>query len=136
MLPLLPSMVIALDGRPLPGGFFPSFVTDAGQAKTLGVVSTPALFLVRPPDGVVLIAQGVLSLAELQERLVNAATEAGWIPEHWRERTRARVTDLRLDGTPLNEAERIDDPDQLLDLLRSRAALPSLPPLTPTPGTP
>ncbi|MCF7996203.1 MAG: conjugal transfer protein TraF [Chromatiaceae bacterium] len=127
---------IALDGRPLPGGFFPSFATDAGQAKTLGVVSTPALFLVRPPDGVVPIAQGVLSLAELQERLVNAATEAGWIPEHWRERTRARVTDLRLDGTPLQDAERTDDPDQLLERLRSRAVLPSLPPLTPTPGTP
>ncbi|MBK5938228.1 conjugal transfer protein TraF [Halochromatium roseum] len=127
---------IALDGRPLPGGFFPSFATDAGQAKTLGVVSTPALFLVRPPAGVVPIAQGVLSLAELQERLVNAATEAGWIPEHWRERTRARVTDLRLDGTPLQDAERTDDPDQLLERLRSRAVLPSLPPLTPTPGTP
>ena len=122
---------IALDGRPLPGGFFPTFATDAGQAKTLGVVSTPALFLVRPPDGVVPIAQGVLSLAELQERLVNAATEAGWIPEHWRERTRARITDLRLDVTPLAEAERTDDPDQLLERLRSRAVLPS----TPTPGT-
>ncbi|MFP4247644.1 MAG: conjugal transfer protein TraF, partial [Halochromatium sp.] len=106
---------IALDGRPLPGGFFPSFVTDAGQAKTLGVVSTPALFLVRPPDGVVPIAQGVLSLAELQERLVHAATEAGWIPEHWRERTRARVTDLRLDGTPLPTSDLAgEDPDQLL----------------------
>ncbi|MCF7994056.1 MAG: conjugal transfer protein TraF [Chromatiaceae bacterium] len=121
---------IALDGRPLPGGFFPSFATDAGQAKTLGVVSTPALFLVRPPDGVVPIAQGVLSLAELQERLVNAATEAGWIPEHWRERTRARVTDLRLDGTPLPTSDLADDnPDQLLERLRSRAVLPS--PLTP-----
>jgi conjugal transfer pilus assembly protein TraF len=127
---------ISLDGRPLPGGFFPSFATDAGQAKALGVVSTPALFLVRPPDGVVPIAQGVLSLAELQERLVNAATEAGWIPEHWRERTRARVTDLRLDTAPLQEAELTEDPDQLLERLRSRAVLPSLPSLTPTPGIP
>ncbi|MCF8005111.1 MAG: conjugal transfer protein TraF [Chromatiaceae bacterium] len=128
---------VALDGRPLPGGFFPSFATDVGQAKALGVVSTPALFLVRPPAGVVPIAQGVLSLAELQERLVNAATEAGWIPEHWRERTRARVTDLRLDGTPLPTSDLAgDDPDQLLERLRSRAVLPSLPPLTPTPGTP
>jgi len=123
---------VSLDGRPLPGGFFPDFATDAGQAKALGVISTPALFLVRPPDGVVPIAQGVLSLAELQARLVQAATEAGWIPEHWRERTRARVTDLRLDGTPLQEAALTDDPDQLLEHLRSRAVLPSLP----TPGTP
>ncbi|MFE8033094.1 conjugal transfer protein TraF [Thiohalocapsa marina] len=123
---------IALDGRALPGGFFPTFATDAGQAKTLGVVSTPALFLVRPPDDVAPIAQGVLSLAELQERLVNAATEAGWIDPHWRERTRARVTDFRLDGTPLRDAELTDDPDQLLERLRSRAVLPSLP----TPGIP
>jgi conjugal transfer pilus assembly protein TraF len=123
---------IALDGRPLPGGFFPTFATDAGQAKALGVVSTPALFLVRPPDGVVPIAQGVLSLAELQERLVNAATEAGWIDPHWRERTRARVTDLRLDDSPLTNAVPTDDPEQLLGILRGRAALS---PLT-DPGAP
>jgi len=123
---------ISLDGRPLPGGFLPSFVIDAGQAKTLGVVSTPALFLVRPPDGVVPIAQGVLSLAELKERLVNAAIEAGWIPAHRRERTRARVTDLRLDGTPLPAADLTDDPDRLLDMLRSRVVVPVSPPT----GTP
>ncbi len=123
---------ISLDGRPLPGGFFPTFVTDAGQAETLGVVSTPALFLVRPPDGVVPIAQGVLSLAELKERIVNAATEAGWIPARWRERTRARVTDLRLDGTPLPAADLTDDPDRLLDMLRSRVVVPVSPPT----GTP
>jgi hypothetical protein len=74
----------------------------------------------------------VLSLAELKERLVNAATEAGWIPAHWRQRSRARVTDLRLDGTPLPAANLTDDPDRLLDMLRSRVVVPVSPPT----GTP
>ena len=39
---------VSLDGAPLPGGEFPQFRQDRGQAQALGVVSTPALFLVAP----------------------------------------------------------------------------------------
>ena len=110
---------VSLDGRPLPGGFFPNFRTDRGQARRLGVVSTPALFLARPPNGVVPLSQGVLSLAELQERIVNAATEAGWIAPDWRERTRPRVADLRMDAASLDDSALADDPDRLLGHLRA-----------------
>jgi conjugal transfer pilus assembly protein TraF len=40
---------VSLDGAPLPGGEFPSYRTDAGQAAALGVVSTPAMFLPARP---------------------------------------------------------------------------------------
>ncbi|MGB5834889.1 MAG: conjugal transfer protein TraF [Thiohalocapsa sp.] len=110
---------VSLDGRPLPGGFFPNFRTDRGQARRLGVVSTPALFLARPPDGIVPLSQGVLSLAELQERIVNAATEAGWIAPDWRERTRPRVADLRMDTGAFDDLALADDPDRLLGHLRA-----------------
>jgi conjugal transfer pilus assembly protein TraF len=94
---------IALDGRPLPSGFFPDFRTDSGQARALGVVSTPAIFLVRPPDGVRPLSQGVLSLAELQQRIVQTAADARWIDPRWLERSRARVIAQRLDAAALTD---------------------------------
>jgi hypothetical protein len=64
------------------------------------------------------LAQGVLSLADLQQRIVHAATEAGWIAPQWRERTRARVADLRMDPRGLDDPALADDPDRLLAHLR------------------
>jgi conjugal transfer pilus assembly protein TraF len=116
---------VSLDGKPLPGGFFPDYRRDQGQARALGVVATPALFLARPPTDLVPLAQGVLSLEELEARIVNAATEAGWIAPQWRERTRARVTDLRMDATGLDAAALAVDPDRLLAQLRGLIQPPS-----------
>ena len=70
---------VSLDGAPLPGGEFPQFRQDRGQAQALGVVSTPALFLARPPDAMVPLAQGLLSLRAAAGAHVAAAVEAGWI---------------------------------------------------------
>jgi F plasmid transfer operon protein len=61
-------------------------------------VSTPALFLVRPPDAMVPLAQGLLPLAQLQERVIGAALEAGWISEGEYARTRPATADLLLDA--------------------------------------
>lgn len=102
---------VSLDGAGLPGGLFPSYRVDRGQARVLGVVATPALFLARPPDGVVPLAQGVLSLEQLKERLVLAADEAGWLAEEDVGATRAWRGDLRL----------------ALDAARAPAALPEAP---------
>ncbi|WPL23167.1 conjugal transfer protein TraF [Thiorhodovibrio frisius] len=128
---------IALDGRPLPSGFFPNFRTDSGQARALGVVSTPALFLVRPPDGIKPLSQGVLSLAELQQRIVQTAADAGWIDPRWLERSRARVTALRLDTSTFSDPDLAEDPERLLEHLRGqRRAIPNPPvtePLIPSP---
>ena len=109
---------VSIDGAPLPGSTFPQFRQDRGQAQALGVVSTPALFLVRPPDAVVPLSQGLMSLAQLQERVVVAAVQAGWISEEEFTRTRPVTTDLTLDlaGLP---AKLPDDPEALLGALRS-----------------
>jgi conjugal transfer pilus assembly protein TraF len=111
---------VSLDGAPLPGGEFPVFRQDRGQAKALGVVSTPALFLVRPPDAVVPLSQGLLSLAQLQERVVLAAAEAGWISEDEYTRTRPVTADLTLDPGKL-PAGLPEDPETLLAALRALA---------------
>lgn len=125
---------IALDGRALPGGRFPEFRPDSGQAARLGVVSTPALFLVRPPEGIVPIAQGLLSLSDLEQRLLLAAREAGWIDEAAYARTKPLVADLSLDWGPETPLSVPENPDAFLELLRSRVAgdgliaAPELPP--------
>jgi conjugal transfer pilus assembly protein TraF len=109
---------VSVDGAPLPGGAFPEFRQDRGQAQALGVVSTPALFLARPPDGMVPLSQGLLSLAQLQERVVVAAVQAGWISEGEFTRTRPVTADLMLDPSRL-PAALPDDPEALLSALRA-----------------
>jgi conjugal transfer pilus assembly protein TraF len=117
---------VSLDGAPLPGGEFPAYRTDAGQAAALGVVSTPAMFLARPPTGLVPLAQGLLSLAQLEERLILAAAEAGWISPAEHARTRAVTAELRLDPQALPEPLP-EDPERLLAALRAlaRSAAPT-----------
>ncbi|NEV60390.1 conjugal transfer protein TraF [Thiorhodococcus minor] len=125
---------IALDGRALPNGSFPQFGRDTGQAARLGVISTPALLLVRPPAGIVPIAQGLLSLSDLEQRLLLAAREAGWIDEAAYARTKPLVADLSLDWGLEEPLSIPEDPDAFLELLRSRVAgdgliaAPELPP--------
>jgi len=111
---------IALDGAPLPSGLFPTFRTDAGQSRALGVRATPALFLVRPdPAGpqVAAVAQGLLSLAQLQERFVTAAVTAGWITQAEGTPSRAVTTDVSA-AALLHAGDLPDDPAALVARLR------------------
>ena len=111
---------VSIDAAPLQDGRFPDYRRDAGQAARLGVVSTPALFLVKP-DGPTFapIAQGLLSLAQLQERIALAASSQGWISEPDLQRTRPPVTDSRHDA-PATDASLPEDPSALLATLRAR----------------
>ena len=109
---------VSIDGAPSPDGTFPDFRQDRGQAQSLGVVSTPALFLARPPDNMVPLSQGLLSLAQLQERIVVAAVEAGWISEREYTRTRPVTADLMLDPGQLPAAVP-EDSEALLGALRA-----------------
>ncbi|WGS88668.1 conjugal transfer protein TraF [Methylomonas sp. UP202] len=72
---------VSLDGKPMPSGFYKQFRTDTGQALALGVMSTPALFLMKPPNEILPVAQGVVSLDDLTSRVLLSAKHAGWISE-------------------------------------------------------
>jgi conjugal transfer pilus assembly protein TraF len=111
-------LAIAVDGRPMPGGLYPAFVADAGQAEFLGVTTTPSMFLVHPQSGEVsALARGMLSLAELRERIVIAATRAGWIPEADAVATSAVAGQPTLTGV---SPDAPDDPQALLEYLKAR----------------
>jgi conjugal transfer pilus assembly protein TraF len=111
---------VSLDGAPLPGGVFPAFSRDRGQAEALGVVSTPALFLARPPDVLLPLSQGLLSLAQLKDRVVRAAVDAGWISADAYTRTRPVTADLTLAASALPDVLP-EDPSALLRVLQGLA---------------
>ncbi|MFY9973275.1 MAG: conjugal transfer protein TraF [Chromatiaceae bacterium] len=113
-------LAVSLDGAGLTDGRFPDYRVDQGQAALLGVVSTPALFLARPDQGdVAPIAQGLLSLSQLRERIVLAAVQAGWITEAEAEHAKATVTRTHL--APGALAVLPEDPASLLESLRRLA---------------
>jgi len=75
---------ISLDGSTDPT--FPQSKVDHGAAEKLGVKSTPALFLARPPHEVERIGTGFLTIEELTRRLIRIASplplEADLVGDH------------------------------------------------------
>ena len=111
-------LAVSLDGAGLADGTFPAFDIDRGQAEALGVISTPAMFLARPDQGAVApIAQGLLSLAQLRDRIVLAAVQAGWVTEAEANRIRSGPADARSAAATL--AALPEDPSALLEALRA-----------------
>jgi conjugal transfer pilus assembly protein TraF len=113
---------ISLDGRGLPSDLFASFERDRGQARQLGVVSTPALFLAHPP-ALQPISQGLLSLSQLQERILLAAVQAGWIEERALDGPRALAAEAP-SASSAEGASLPQDPAALLARLRALAKPP------------
>jgi conjugal transfer pilus assembly protein TraF len=111
-------LAVSLDGAGLADGTFPAFDIDRGQAEALGVISTPAMFLARPEQGAVApIAQGLLSLAQLRDRVVLAAVQAGWVSEAEASRLRAGAADRGSAAATLTALP--EDPSALLKALRA-----------------
>ena len=113
-------MPISLDGAGLDPRLG-AFAVDRGQAAQLGVEVTPSMFLVRPPnlDDVVPIAQGFVSMKDMEERIVRMAYFHGWISE--RDYTRTRIANpmqLR-QGSGVMESL---DPGEIVRQLRPNTA--------------
>ncbi|MES1927398.1 conjugal transfer protein TraF [Salinisphaera sp. T31B1] len=70
---------VSTDGLPLPGNPFPDFVPDRGVAKQLRIRTTPALVLAHPPNGMQVVAHGLMSVEELKARMLAVAAQRGWI---------------------------------------------------------
>jgi len=75
---------ISIDGLPMPGGVYPNYRIDQGQAQRLGVTITPTMFLVNPEDEIEkirLLSQGAVSLSDLETRIISVAHDAGWLED-------------------------------------------------------
>ncbi len=113
---------VSLDGKPMPGELYPDFHTDRGQANLLGVTSTPAMFLMKPPDELLPLSQGALSLDDLTGRILLAAHESGWIDDAVFDATRGQRLSPSLIPSPAAvPAEALGDPVELIQALQANA---------------
>jgi conjugal transfer pilus assembly protein TraF len=113
-------VAVSLDGRPMPGDLYLDFRTDQGQAAVLGVQSTPALFLMKPPETLLPLSQGALSLDDLTARILTVAHGVGWIDEALFETTRGQrsLSDLWPASAEALSPEALDDPLALIQALQ------------------
>ena len=116
-------LTVSLDGAAPPGLALP-IRPDQGQAKRLGVVGTPALFLMRPPDVILPLAQGALDLDTLTGRIVDQAHRAGWVDDAAYAATRAVRQPFAVPPPGTLEADELDDPERIVAGLRARLGLP------------
>ena len=72
---------LSFDGKPLPLGHYPSFRSDHGEAESLGIRTTPAVFLLEPPHRIVPIAEGLVALEELTQRILTMAHRDGYLSD-------------------------------------------------------
>ena len=112
---------IALDGLPLPGGEFPDFTIDRGQAKKLGVETTPALFLVKPGQdgGAIQLGQGLLSGEEIIKRAINLAHQNNWLNTDEYNET-LKVKPMQVDNQTIQNIDEavMNDPGVLVKTIR------------------
>jgi conjugal transfer pilus assembly protein TraF len=112
---------IAVDGMPLPGSPFKNYMADNGQARQLGVNTTPALYLVKPGAGgsAIQLGQGLFAMGEIVERSLYLAHERQWIDTAEFDDTRA-VAPLLVDsgiGNKMGQAD-MSDTVKMVDMIR------------------
>ena len=117
-------LTVSLDGK-APSGLELPVRPDTGQAKKLGVVGTPALFLMRPPDAILPLAQGALDLDTLTSRVVDQAHAAGWVDDAAYAATRAVRQPFAVPEPDSLASTDLSDPARLVTSLRQQLGLPA-----------
>ncbi|EPR7483845.1 TPA: conjugal transfer protein TraF [Vibrio parahaemolyticus] len=119
-------LAVSLDGRPLPSGEYPDYVTDPGTLRErLQVMVTPTIYLVKK-DGSEFhnVAAGLTSPDELMRRTVMLAKRQGWITEEQYNSTKEVKEILLADDTKeklvVDEEKVFSDPNYLADKLRQK----------------
>ena len=74
-------MPISVDGGEPSFDMFDNVRVDTGQAEKIGIRTLPAMYLVSPEGETQLVGQGVLSLSQLERRIMVVAQQKGWITE-------------------------------------------------------
>jgi len=103
---------ISVDGQPLQNRVFPQFVRDRGQARHLRVIQTPAMYLGKPnTKDIIPLGQSAQSRDQLEQRILVAARDAGWITPEEYERIRGFKTEMALDLRPDSLPADLSAPD-------------------------
>ena len=95
-------LAVSIGGGKLQSARFLNEVEDSGQAAMLSVESTPSIFLVHPESTTfALIGSSLLSLPDIEERIVLIAQRNGWVSEEEVNETRPRL--LNANGIDLSK---------------------------------
>tara|TARA_R110000851_G_scaffold328806_2_gene500073 strand:+ start:9040 stop:10083 length:1044 start_codon:yes stop_codon:yes gene_type:complete len=116
---------ISLDGAPIPIKGYENFSVDEGQAEMLGLVATPAIYLVIDSQNIVSIGQGGTSAHALAEAIITQARMNGVISEEEFQSTQSsRLNPLGQSFNQLIESKSIApredgfiDPDSMYELI-------------------
>lgn len=115
-------LAIALDGLPLPSNDFPNFTVDKGQGKSMGVETTPALFLVKPGTNsdVIQLSQGLLAMDEIVHRAITLAHEHHWLDDNEFANT-LKVKPLQVDNKTIQSITEttVQDSKELVKLIKN-----------------
>lgn len=110
---------ISLDGRGMPDNYFTDWMPDQGQASVLGVVSTPTLYMFKPPNKVVLLSAGLQTVPELTRRMMQVANSNKWLSDdEFQFAMKGLRRDFLLDAAMGEESIDWNDPDSVLKALR------------------
>ena len=120
-------LAISMDGGVLPGMEKFEVVMDYNLAMSekFGVASTPSLFMVDSKNmDVIAIAEGLLSLPEIEEKVLLLAKDRGFVSDEEYMLTRG-VREINVfrnsNGQVLADKEKLEsDPGYLADLLRAK----------------
>lgn len=116
-------MPVSMDGAPLPGGKYANTQYDTGLADQLGIVSSPALALVIPPNDVKIVSFSTISMETATSRILMAAHEAGLISDQEYNSTSRLNTMGLLDASKLSDAppDATKNPNEFVNRMRDEA---------------
>jgi conjugal transfer pilus assembly protein TraF len=89
---------VSIDGQAPPGHPSLEFRIDQGQASALGVIHTPATFLVNPEGDFAPLGQAGMAISTLLERVTLAAQQHGWISDTDYQATQIAKLDHEFNG--------------------------------------
>lgn len=116
-------MPVSMDGHDLPGNPFQAVQYDAGLAKHLGVIASPALALAVPPFGAEIVSHSAVSMDVATQRILAAAHRQNLITEQERMATE-RINSVGLiDNRSLSDApdDITENPTEFINRMREEA---------------
>ncbi len=112
---------VALDHKPLPDSPWDSYINNVDQAEKFGVIKVPAMYLYSPENQrIELIAQGLHSLTQLEQRILYSANRVGLLSDDDMKKTRSSALYQDVDGdvgVPISAPD--DSPEEFKKLFNN-----------------
>lgn len=115
---------VSMDGASLPGGRYTNTQYDKGLAEHLGIITTPAIALIVPPNEVRIVSYSTVSMETAANRILASARDIGLITDQEYSAT-SRMAQIGLISPEQIKdapADPTQDPDNFVQRMREAAA--------------